>query len=151
MSSTCSSRRSTWALMWLSSPLRQCSSSVWTGGQGQRALLLGPLSPCSLLRVSQLPTSPAGEGCARSLTLYLGVQLALPGGPVETEVALDPRAQVGPPDPDRHAVEEGRDPLVFIPPVETGQRESGHQPPLRPEARPAGPTYLQGPSSLCSS
>ena len=71
---------------------------------------------------------------ARSLTLYLGGQLALSGGPVGTEAALDPRAQVGLPDPDRHAVEEGRDPLVFVPPVGTGQRVSGHQPPLRPEA-----------------
>ena len=120
-------------------------------GRGQSALLLGPLSPPPLPRASQLPTSPAGERCARSLTLYLGGQLALSGGPVGTEAALDPRAQVGLPDPDRHAVEEGRDPLVFVPPVGTGQRVSGHQPPLRPEASPAGPTYLQGPSSWCSS
>lgn len=37
MHSRFSRRRSTWALIWLSSPLMECSSSVWTVWRGARA------------------------------------------------------------------------------------------------------------------
>lgn len=36
MRSRLSNRRSTWALIWLSSPLMECSSSVWTVERGPR-------------------------------------------------------------------------------------------------------------------
>ena len=111
------------------------------GAEGAAAGTSKPTLPAEGLPAPHYPDS---EACAPSLTLYLRGQLALPGGPVGTEAALGPRAQLGPPDPDRHPVEEGRDPLVFVHPVGIGQRESGHQPPLRPEARPAGPPTCRG-------
>lgn len=68
-------------------------------------MLRGLLNPPSLLRASQFSPSPAAEGCAPSLTLYLGGQLTVPGSLVGTEVALDPHAHMGPPDLDRHTVD----------------------------------------------
>lgn len=134
MCSRFSRRRSTWALIWLSSPLMECSSSVWTVWRGAKAgVPPGPEgrglccqgSPACLLRSAQLFPSSIGKGCAPVLTLYLlSVQVALPGALVGTEAALDPQAHPGPPDLDRHVTDEWRDPLVFIRPTGTGQRGS---------------------------
>ena len=75
----------------------------------------------SLPRSSQLFPSPVGEGSAPSLTLYLLLgQVALPGALVGTAAALDPHAHLGPPDLDRHAVNEWRDSLAFIHTTGTG-------------------------------
>lgn len=50
--------------------------------------------------------SPAGDGCAPSLTLYLPCrQLTSPGSLVGTKAVLDPRAHVGPPDLGRCTVD----------------------------------------------
>lgn len=93
---------------------------------GQRTLLPGLPRLPSMLRSAQLFPSLAGEGCPPSLTLYLlSGQVALSGALVGTEAALDPQAHLGPPDLDRHTMDERRDPLVLIHPTGTEQRESG--------------------------
>lgn len=106
----------------------------------------------SLLRATQPCPSPAGEGCAPSLTLYLlgGRQVAIPGALVATKAALGPYAHVGPPDLDRYTADEWRDPLAFIHPMGTGQRGSEvNQPhPLAQRAEESGLTRLQG--HLCA-
>lgn len=81
----------------------------------------------SLPRAAQLLPSLVDEGCAPSLTLYLPWgQVAFAGGLVGTRAALDPHAHVGPPDLDRHVVDEWRDSLVSIHPM--GQDREGVRP-----------------------
>lgn len=97
----------------------------------------------SLLRTTQLLPRPAGEGCILSLTLYLPWgPVAIPGGLVGTETALDPRAHMVLPDLDRHVVDEWRDALVFIHPMGQDREGQANRPHLFAQRKEAGPTHL---------
>lgn len=109
----------------------------------QRAGMPGLPGLPSLLRTTQVLPSPAGEGCALSLTLYLPWGLvAVPVGLVRTEAALDPHAHISPPDLDRHVVDEWWDSLVFIHSVGQDREGQANQAHLFAQRKEAGPTHL---------
>lgn len=113
--------------------------------RGQRAALRVLPGLPSLLRSTQHFPSPTGERSALSLTLYVLLgQVALPEALMGTEAALDLHAHLGPPDLDRHVVDEWRDSLVFIHPAGTEQiGNQASQPHLFTQrTKGARPTYL---------
>lgn len=97
----------------------------------------------SLLRTAQVLRSPAGEGWAPSLTLDLPWgPVAVPGGLVGTEAALDSHAHIGFSDLDRHVVDEWWDSLVFIHSMGQDREGQANQAHLFAQKKEAGPTHL---------
>lgn len=106
-------------------------------------MVLGLPGLPSLLRTAPLFPRPADEGCTLSLTLYLPWgSVAIPGGLVGTETALDPHAHMVLPDLDRHMVDEWRDSLVVIHPMGRDREGQANQPHLFAQRKEAGPTHL---------